>query len=150
MPNPIGNFFVKTIVSSPLHGLLGDSLAVITVTGRRSGRVISTPINVVWQGDAWLVTSLRSRTWWRNLRGGGIALLRVGGRQGNVRGEIIEAKKETAAALGAYFRQFPNNARFFKLKLDTDGIPDPAGLERIAEERVVIHLCPVAAENPPH
>jgi hypothetical protein len=150
MPSSIGNFFIKTIVASPFHALLGNNLAVITLTGRRSGRLVSTPINVAWQGDAWTVTSLRSRTWWRNLRGGRTAHLRVDGRQVAVHGEVIESKNEAAAAFAAYFRQFPNTARFFDVKLNADGDPDPAGIERIAAERLLIRLCPVEARGITH
>jgi hypothetical protein len=47
MPTPLGNFFMKTLIYSPLHPLLGGSFAVITVTGRKTGNLISTPINTV-------------------------------------------------------------------------------------------------------
>jgi hypothetical protein len=150
MPSPIGNYFIKAVACSPLHALLGDSLAVITVIGRRSGRALTTPINVVRQEEGWTATSLRSRTWWRNLRGGRTALLRIGGRQIDVRGEVLEDPQEAAAAFGIYFRQFPKYARFFDLKLEADGTPAPAGIERLARERVLIRLCPVEASKFSH
>ncbi len=67
MPSPIGNFFVKAIVNSPFHSLLGDSIAVISVDGWKTGRRVSTPINVRRELDGWIVISMRKRTWWRNL-----------------------------------------------------------------------------------
>jgi len=69
MPGSFGNFFMKAILNSPLHGLLGDSFAVITVTGHKTGRAISTPVNVSFADNCYTVVSTRDRTWWRNLRG---------------------------------------------------------------------------------
>jgi len=58
------------LIKSPFGKLMGENLAVITVTGRKTGRLISTPINVARQADVFTTTSTRERTWWRNLRDG--------------------------------------------------------------------------------
>jgi deazaflavin-dependent oxidoreductase (nitroreductase family) len=139
---PISNFFMKAIINSPLHFLLGDSFAVITLTGRKTGRRYSTPINVKRQGETWYALSMRSRTWWRNLRGGGLAQLRVAGKQIAVRGEVVEGHDEVAAGLADYFRQYPGYAKYFDIRLGPDGQPDPKELRRVAGERVIIRLCP--------
>ena len=142
MPSPIGNFFIKMIVNSPLHGLLGDSFAVITLTGRKSGRRFSTPINVKADEGGWTVVSSRERTWWRNLRQGRTALLRVRGKQAAVQGEIIEEPGAVQAGLADYFHRYPAYARYFDVPTGADGQPDPAALERVAHERVIIRLYP--------
>jgi deazaflavin-dependent oxidoreductase (nitroreductase family) len=143
MPSPIGNFFVKTLVSSPLHSLLGKSFAVITVTGRKTGRSISTPINTVTIDDILTVISVRDRTWWRNLRGGRIAHLRWAGKRFQVRGEILENPDEIASNLKKYFAQYPGYAKYFEIRTGPEGRPDPRDLERVASERVIIRLFPV-------
>ena len=142
MPSPIGNFFIKAIVNSPLHGLLGDSFAVITLTGRKSGRRFSTPINVKADEGGWTVVSSRERTWWRNLRQGRTALLRVGGKQAAVQGEIVEAPADVRAGLADYFRRYPAYAKYFAVPLGADGQPESAALEHAARERVIIRLRP--------
>ena len=142
MPSAIGNFFVKTIVSSPLHPMLGDGLAVITVEGRKTGRLYSTPINVMKESGGFTVTSLRSRSWWRNLRGGRPAQLRVSGQQYSVRGEVVEGHAEVARDLTAYFQQHSGYARYFGVRLAAEGQPIREDVERVADERVLIHLCP--------
>jgi deazaflavin-dependent oxidoreductase (nitroreductase family) len=103
MPGAIGNFFMKAMINSPLHSLLGDSFAVVTVTGRKTGRSISTPINVSRDGDNYMVVSMRDRTWWRNLRGDKPARLRAGGKTFAVRGEIIEDHGAVCEELQRYF-----------------------------------------------
>jgi len=146
MPGPIGNFFMKSVVNSPLHRLLGSNVAVITVEGRKTGKPYSTPINVMKEGDVFTATSLRSRSWWRNLRGGRLAKLRVSGRSYSVRGEVIEKHDEVVAGLGQYFRQHPDYARFFGVHLAAEGQPDRDDLEREAGERVIIRLASVTGQ----
>ena len=140
MPSPISNFFIKTLVNSPLHPLLGKSIAVITVTGYKTGKSIQTPINVVRVGEALVVISMRNRTWWRNLRGGRMAQLRHIGKLIPLRGEVVEAPAEVAAGLADYFAQYPGYAKYFDVRLDPDGKSDPQELERVARERVIIKL----------
>lgn len=144
MPGTFGNFFMKAIINSPLHGLLGDSFAVITVTGRRTGRVLSTPVNVSYANDCYTVISMRDRTWWRNLRGDAPAQLRVGGKTFQVRGEIIEDPVAVQEELRQYFMRHPGNAKYFNIPLTPEGEPDPEGLQRAAEERLIIRLHPFA------
>jgi deazaflavin-dependent oxidoreductase (nitroreductase family) len=143
MPNTFGNFFMKAIITSPFHALLGPNLALITVTGRKTGKAISTPINVVRDGDAYIVISMRNRTWWRNLRGAAMAQLRAGGKTYAVRGEIAEDVEEVSAGLRRYFQQNPQYARYFDVRVASDGQADQADLQRAATERIIIRLLPV-------
>jgi deazaflavin-dependent oxidoreductase (nitroreductase family) len=140
VPSRLGNFFIKTIVTSPLHALLGDSFAVITVEGRKSGRHYTTPINVKRQGNAWLAVSMRDRTWWRNLRDGRPASMQVAGRRMTVHGEIVERHAEVVAGLKEYFRQYPGYAKYFHIHLGPDGKLNQAELGQAADERVLIRL----------
>jgi deazaflavin-dependent oxidoreductase (nitroreductase family) len=142
MPGSFGNFFMKAIINSPLHSLLGDSFAVITVTGRKTGRAISTPVNVSRDEGSYTVVSMRDRSWWRNLRGDVPAHLRVSGKTFPVRGEIIEDSSAVREELRQYFRQRPGSAKYFNVRLTSEGEPDPEGLQHAAEERLIIRLHP--------
>jgi hypothetical protein len=142
MPSALSNFFVSTIIRSPLHAMVGPGMALIRVRGRKSGREIVTPINVVAEGDGFTATSLRRRTWWRNLRGGAAAELRVGGRQQAVQGEVVEDQAAVIAGFGRYFDAHPKLARFFGVRPGADGGLARQDLERLAAERVIIHLRP--------
>ena len=142
MPGAIGNLFMTAIVNSPLHPLLGSHIAVITVEGRKTGKRYSTPVNVVKDGDGFIATSLRSRSWWRNLRGGRTARLRVSGKRYTVRGEVLEGQNEVVDGLTRYFQRHPGYAKYFGVRLAADGQPIREDVERAADERVIIHLCP--------
>jgi deazaflavin-dependent oxidoreductase (nitroreductase family) len=142
MPNPIANAFMKAIIRSPLHPLLGDSFAVITVTGRKTGRRISTPINVARTGEGFTVVSFRNRTWWRNLLGGRPGQLRVGGKTVPVTARILERPEEVRDGLKAYFERYPGYAKYFDIRSDGQGGVLQTDLERVAAERLIIQLTP--------
>ena len=95
--NLIGNPFVKLLLHSPLHGLISDSTMLITVTGRKTGKKYTTPINYVRDGDIITVFSKRRRSWWKNLRGGAPVTIRI--KRQNLTGqcEIIDEEDEAVA-----------------------------------------------------
>jgi deazaflavin-dependent oxidoreductase (nitroreductase family) len=140
MSGNLGNIFMKAIINSPLHPLLGSSFAVITVEGRKTGKPIATPVNVMNDGAGLTVVSLRSRTWWRNLRGGKPATLRLGGRQLSVRGDVLEAQNDVAQAFAGLFARFPNYAKYYGVRPAADESVAREMLERLADKHVVIHL----------
>jgi deazaflavin-dependent oxidoreductase (nitroreductase family) len=143
MPSRIGNSIIKFLINSPFHPLVGRNIAVITVTGCKTGKPIETPVNVVSLGDTLIVISLRNRTWWRNLRGGCKAQLRYRGKLITVIGEVIEVQSEVIAGLKDYFVHYPGYAKFFNIKFDSDHTPNPLDLELASRERILVNLQPI-------
>jgi hypothetical protein len=134
------NPLLIAILRSPLHPLLSGNMLVITYTGRKSGRVYRTPVNYVRDGERWLTSSYRSRTWWRNLRGGVPVSLRVQGREVQATGLAIEDETLVAENLYAYLKPQPGLAKYFKIGLDANGQPDRDDVTRAAHERVMIQF----------
>jgi len=136
--NPI----MAGLLRSPLHGLLSQTTMLMTYTGRRSGKTYSTPMNYVLIREAedeyFLVTSLRERTWWRNLRGGAPVVLRVRGRDLTARAEAIETEAAVAARLTQFFQLVPAWAKFYQVMLDSDGEPNAADVAEAAKTRVIV------------
>ena len=65
-----GNDFMSWVLRSPLHGMLSNSMMLITVTGRKSGKKYTLPVNYYREnGCLWVLTN-RDRSWWRNVQGG--------------------------------------------------------------------------------
>ena len=147
MPSVIGNFLVKTLVRSPLHRLLGGSFAVIAVTGRKTGRRIATPINVVRQDDGYDVVRYRSRTWWRNLRGGRTGMLHVGGKTIAVAARIAEDPSGVMKGMKRYFHRHPGYAKYFGIRTDLDGGIAVKELHQVVRDRVMIRLTPIKEQE---
>ena len=79
--NRTGNQVVRLLLRSPLHRVVSGQLALITVTGRRTGRTHTFPIGYNREGDRVTipVTWPERKLWWRNLRGGAPVRLRLRG-----------------------------------------------------------------------
>lgn len=87
--NRTGNPIVRAILRSPLHGLLSRGLALITVTGRRSGRELTIPVSYRQRGDRVTVRvgAFERKRWWRNLSHGERPVrMRIRGRERSGRG----------------------------------------------------------------
>jgi deazaflavin-dependent oxidoreductase (nitroreductase family) len=68
--NRTANPVVRAVLSSPLHPLLSRNLALITITGRRSGRRYTFPVGYHQDGDRVLINVgwPERKQWWRNLK----------------------------------------------------------------------------------
>ena len=79
--NRTANPVVSAVLSSPLHPLLSRSLALITITGRHSGRRYTFPVGYRQNGDRVLINVgwPERKQWWRNLRDAGRVEMRIRG-----------------------------------------------------------------------
>lgn len=98
---PFFNRLLGSILRSPLHLIASGGVMLITVTGRRSGRHYTLPVEYRRQGALVTVTSRRDRTWWRNLRGGAPVAVRIRGRDLAGSAEVIEDRSAVEAELQA-------------------------------------------------
>ena len=129
------NSIMAGLLRSPLHGLLGKNTLLMTYTGRKSGKVYSTPMNYVRLEDVLLTTSYRERTWWRNLRGGAEVTVRVQGQDLQAQAEVIEDDAGVAAGLGQFLQLAPAWAKAFHVKLAADGTPLASDVTEAARTR---------------
>jgi len=93
----LANGTMSVLLSSPPHGLVSKHAMLITVTGRKTGRLYTTPVNYLLDGDTITVVSRRNRTWWRNLRGGAPVAVRVRGKDLTGAAEVMVDDKEAVA-----------------------------------------------------
>src|SRR5574342_35500 len=91
------------LLKSPLHGMISRGTMLVTVTGRKSGRSISTPTNYLRDGSTLWVISWRDRKWWRNLRGGANVRVLLAGKSLEGRGQVIEVERAVAQNLFDYY-----------------------------------------------
>ncbi|MBI5033873.1 MAG: nitroreductase family deazaflavin-dependent oxidoreductase [Chloroflexi bacterium] len=134
------NALMAWLLRSPMHGMLSQSLMLVTVTGRKSGKAISTPVNYVRDGNTLWVTSQRDRTWWRNLTGGAPIRVQLAGKEQSAHGEAIVDEPAVTENLAAFFGIAPQYAKYFKVALDTNGKPSAEDCTRAAKERVMVRI----------
>lgn len=133
------NVIMAGLLRSPLHGLLSKNTMLITVRGRKSGRELTTPVNYVRRGTDLLTVSLRSRTWWRNLRGRATPVVcLVAGENRSATATVVESTPEVKAGLAQLIAQAPSFARPLGIGLDASGRPIASDLTRSAQDRVFI------------
>lgn len=135
-----GNDFIKILLRSPLHRLFSGSLILITVTGRKSGRAITTPVNYYIDEDALWVISDRNRKWWRNVCGGVEVTLRWQGRDVIARAESILDEQSVAKQIGEYVHHLPMSAGPLGVRLH-NGIPNCEDTARLAKEKLFVKIC---------
>jgi len=99
-----GNAATKLLLRSPLHRFLSGRFMVISVTGAKSGRRYSTPVNYVQNDGVLIVMSRTYRTWWRNVRGGAPVRVRLRGRERAGAARVVGVGAETAPAVRDYYK----------------------------------------------
>jgi hypothetical protein len=88
--NRLRNPFVKVLLRSPLHGVMSKHLLLITMTGRKSGKVYTIPVSYHREGAVLHIISWWYRQWRRNLRGGVPVMLRLQGHDLQGGGNVLE------------------------------------------------------------
>ena len=110
------NAFVRPLARL---GLAGSRTHVLTVTGRTTGKLWSTPVSIVWEGDErWLVAPYGERNWVKNARAAGWVEL----QRGRKRERLTVEELGTEAALPVlreYYRRFRVTRPFFDVSLDS-------------------------------
>jgi hypothetical protein len=136
----IGNGINKTILRSPFHGIMSRNTMLISFPGCKSGRIITTPVNFVETGNFLIVTSMRNRTWWRNLRGGKFVTLDLRGKKVTAYAEVLEEQSAASSGLKEFLTAAPQLAKYFQVSSDPNGKWDQAQSEQAANSRVVIKI----------
>ncbi|WP_149262782.1 nitroreductase family deazaflavin-dependent oxidoreductase [Actinomadura sp. K4S16] len=110
--NRVVNPVMGWLLRSPLHRMVSGRVALITVTGRRTGRVYRFPVMYARAGDRIyvLVGQHTRKTWWRNVRRPAPVRVLVAGRRLDGTAEVLEGA-EAEAAKEAYLARFPKAAR---------------------------------------
>jgi hypothetical protein len=91
--NRVVNPALRAILMSPIHGLASGRVALITFTGRRSGREYTIPCFYRDKGDEMTIPVgwPDRKVWWRNLTGdGGPVRLLIQGQE--LRGHAIATR----------------------------------------------------------
>lgn len=137
------NGAVRVALRVPLlRGWIGKSFGLITVTGAKSGRTYTTPVQYMRDGGDLVVLSQKTRIWWRNLRSQPDVELGLGASE--LAGVATIASDSVARdTLRRCLRANPRVARFYGLDGDD---PDPLMVGELLEHMVVITIHPVSPD----
>lgn len=141
-PKPWMNKAMRIMLGLPVVGrLMGGMFAVITVTGAKTGRTYTTPVQYMRLGAEYVILSQRHRVWWRNIRTRPEVELSIGGTTVRGEGRIAEGD-EACDVLSSCLVDNPRVAKFYGIEPDSDGVIAADDLERLAELVVPIAIAP--------
>jgi deazaflavin-dependent oxidoreductase (nitroreductase family) len=111
----IGNVLIAPLARL---GLAGKRTHILTVTGRKSGKRYSTPVQVVFlDGERWLVSPYGERSWVLNARAADRVELTRALKTERVRVEEV-GPEQAAPVLRAYLRSTPATKAYFDASKD--------------------------------
>jgi hypothetical protein len=132
------NDFVSWLLRTPLRVFMGNT-ALITVTGRKTGRKITTPVNYDFEGNTlWIITA-RKRTWWRNLTQGAAVTLHVNGKDVDGFGELVREEGAVAARIATYIDHLPLAARPLGVRV-RNGVASREDAAHLAKDRLFVKV----------
>jgi deazaflavin-dependent oxidoreductase (nitroreductase family) len=113
-------------------GLGASYRYILTVPGRKTGRLYSTPVDVIEvAGHRWLVAGYGPSSWVRNARAAGEVTLSRGGRSEKF--SVVEADVQTAIpVLRAYIAEIKVTRSYFDANPDSPDDAIAAELKRHA------------------
>jgi hypothetical protein len=134
-----GNSFMSWVLRSPIHGLLSNSMMLITVKGRKTDRKYTTPVGFYEKdGNLWVLTS-RERTWWRNLKGGAPIELLLKRKPVNGFAEPELDDKTVRERLVEYVQYIPASAKPMGIRV-VDNKPNADDIARVAKDRLFVKI----------
>lgn len=136
----IGSAMMKSLLRSPIHALISGNTLLIVLTGRKTGREYSLPVNYFQDGDTLYIISKRYRTWWRNLRGGKPVRVWLRGKQTKGQATTDEAYVTIMENLKSFFQKRPDISRYFGVRLESNSQPHIQDIARLAQERVLVKV----------
>lgn len=92
---------------------------ILTVRGRKTGRLYTTPVDVMWDGSQrWLVAPYGVTSWVHNARAAGEVTLTRGRRSQTVRATEL-GPEQSVPVLRRYLREVPVTRPYFDVTLDS-------------------------------
>ena len=134
-----GNSFMSWVLRSPLHGMLSNGMLLLSVTGLKTGKTYTTPVEYYEQdGFLWVIT-LRNRTWWRNLRGGAEVSLLLKRKPVTAFAEVDLDEKSVEARMYKYLKYMPHAAKSLGIRVE-NGIENTEDIARVARDRLFVRI----------
>ncbi len=134
------NLVVIGLLKSPLHGLVSKSLMVIRFTGRKTGRIYTTPVRYLLSDQRVQCFTSKSTGWWRNLVAApGVSLLIEGSWRDFVPEVAVDDPEKIIPALRQCLALYPADAAYHNIRI-IDGEIDVESFDAAIPETVLLTL----------
>lgn len=135
------NASMKLALRTPgLQSVMGKKLALISFTGRKSGKAYTTPVTYYRAGPTVTILTKRFRAWWKNFQTAAPVTLRLAGK--NVTGQATALTDEAAliARVTTFLENNPQDAKYYGLAIDEHGKFNPDSIRALVSQIVVIQV----------
>lgn len=135
--NALMTMFLKT---PGLQKILGKPIALLSFTGRRTGRSYTIPISYERRDDTVLMLTKKTRSWWRNFEDQPGVELRLAGRVLRGTAEAHVGTEQDLEEVAAFLATRPQDAKAYGVTRLSDGSLDPQDIRAHLPKTVVIHV----------
>ena len=134
-----GNVFMAWVLRSPFHVMLSSGTMLITVTGRKTGKTYTTPVDYYKEGSyLWVMTS-RDRSWWRNIQSGANVSLLLKRKSLLGFAETELDHKAVEMRMVEYIQHIPQVAKPMGIRVE-DKVPNMEDVTRIAKDKLFVKI----------
>ncbi len=135
------NSMVVVMLKTPgLQRWLGRGLALLTYSGRRTGKRYTIPVSYARTGDEVLLVTKKARTWWRNFADRRDVEVRLAGRTyaGAATASIGDVSR--TELLRRYLSERPVDARAFGVRRNDDGLANADDVAALLPQVVLVDI----------
>jgi deazaflavin-dependent oxidoreductase (nitroreductase family) len=137
-PPDWANSLMRWALTTPgIQAMVGQGLALLTFTGRRSGKGYTIPVSYHREGDRVTVVTKRTRNWWRNFENPAEVELRLAGKTFTGKAEAKTDDQDTVRFMTEYLEKRPIDAKAYGLRRDEI---TEQGIARIVPHIVLIQI----------
>ena len=133
------NPLFSRILRSPLHGRLSERLALLTFTGRKSGKTYTIPVGYAQTDDTLLIGT--ASAWQHNLAGGAPVRVRLRGQERTGVADVVADEAEMIEHYRTMLAVAPGFGRAIGVRIDPNGEPNQDDVARNrAQGHVVVRI----------
>jgi hypothetical protein len=129
---------MKRVLRSALHPVASGNTALLSFSGRKTGKRYTIPVSYVAENGMFLL--MTKFKWWRNLRGGARVNLTIKGRELEGVAETVEDPEAIREGMREFLTRVPRDARFYEVEFDQDRQPRAADLAQASSSTILIRV----------
>ncbi len=134
-----GNNFITWMLRSPFHGMLSGGSMLLTVRGRKTGKLYTTPVDYYEEdGFIWILSN-RDRNWWRNLQGGANVEMLLKAKPVKGFAELELDEKAVEGQLVKYIQHKPYTAKPLGIQV-RNKMPNTEDVSQVAKDKLFVKI----------